>query len=167
MHANSILTCIRNSVASRTSRPGKWSSPYTWHWWGHTLSTVLSFEPLTTRRTLRPWSVSKEGQWSWWRAWNASLMRSWDCLVWRRLRGDLISLYNYPKEGHSKVGVGLFSQVTSNRTNSNCLKLCRERFRSDIKKKFFSESVQRTREVESSSLKVFKKLVHVTFRDMV
>jgi len=69
------------------------------------------------------------------------------------------------------VGVGLLSQVSSDRMRGNSLKWCRGRFRLDIRKNFFTKSVvkhwNRLPSEVVEALEVFKSRVDASLRDMV
>jgi len=80
----------------------------------------------------------------------------------RRLRGDLRAAFQYLKGSYRKDGEGLFTRVCSDRTRGKGCKLQEGRFRSDIRKKFFTMRMVRhwhrlPREaVAAPSLAVFK-----------
>lgn len=86
---------------------------------------------------------------------------SWGSLARRkkRLRGDLIELYNYVKGVCSDVGIERFSQ--SQIIQGNGLKLCQGRPRLGIRKIFLTARVvkhwNRLARDESPSLEVLKK----------
>ncbi|RMC17279.1 hypothetical protein DUI87_05858 [Hirundo rustica rustica] len=88
----------------------------------------------------------------------------------RRIKGNLITLYNSLKGGCGQVEVNLFLQVARDQVRGKGLKLC-QRFSLDIRKTFFTERVAKhwnrlsRAVVESPSLKILEKCVDVAPED--
>lgn len=91
----------------------------------------------------------------------------------KRLRGDLIAVFNFLESGSKKWGADLFFLMSGDRVRGNNLKTCEEEFWSDIRKTFLTERVVKhwnkiiKEVVMAPRLSVFKKRSDSAFKYMV
>jgi len=91
----------------------------------------------------------------------------------RRLQGDFTAAFQYLKEAYKKDGGGLCPRACSDRTRGNGFKMKEDRFRLDVRMKFFTLRVLRhwnrlpIEAVAALSMEVFKAQLDGTLSKLV